>query len=82
MRTTLTIDDDLAESIQRLRQKSGLSLRSVIANLLRQGLEHQTPSMDQKCFVGPTFKMGFKAGLDPTHMNRLNDELDTQEVLD
>ena len=79
MRTTLTIEDDLAESIQRIRQKSGLSLKQVITNLLRQGLMHRSSNVEQKRFIGPTFKMGLLNGIDPTHLNRLNDELDIEE---
>ncbi|MGH3666300.1 MAG: hypothetical protein ACRDU8_09500 [Egibacteraceae bacterium] len=39
MRTTLTIDDDIARLIERERQCTGETLREVTNRLLRQGLQ-------------------------------------------
>lgn len=39
MRTTLTIDDDIAVKIDRLRRGKGYSLRDIINRALRAGLE-------------------------------------------
>jgi hypothetical protein len=38
MRTTLTIDDDLAVTLERLRTERGLSLKQVVNETLRIGL--------------------------------------------
>jgi hypothetical protein len=38
MRTTLTIDDDLAVMLERLRTERGLSLKQVVNETLRIGL--------------------------------------------
>ncbi len=42
MRTTLTIDDDLAVQIDRLRRDHDASLRDVINEALRRGLREMT----------------------------------------
>ena len=39
MRTTLTIDDDVAALIERERQRTGETRREVTNRLLRQGLQ-------------------------------------------
>jgi hypothetical protein len=38
MRTTLTLDDDLAVQIDRLRRARGMSLKDIINDGLRRGL--------------------------------------------
>ena len=39
MRTTLTIDRDVAVQIERMRQEENVSLKEVVNRLLRQGLQ-------------------------------------------
>jgi len=39
MRTTLTIDDDVAAALERLRRSEDKSLKEVINQTLRRGLE-------------------------------------------
>jgi Ribbon-helix-helix protein, copG family len=39
MRTTLTIDDDLAAALERLRRSEDKSLKEVVNQTLRRGLE-------------------------------------------
>ncbi|MDQ3451597.1 MAG: hypothetical protein M3493_02665 [Actinomycetota bacterium] len=41
MRTTLTIDDDVAALIERERQRTGETLRQATNRLLRQGLQRR-----------------------------------------
>jgi len=43
MRTTLTIDDDIAVQLQRLRETQKRSLKSVVNELLREGLKRTRP---------------------------------------
>ena len=40
MRTTLTLDDDVAASIERLRTSRRQPLRTVVNDMLRRGLLH------------------------------------------
>ncbi len=40
MRTTLTLDDDVAIQIERLRKARSESLRGVVNQALREGLKH------------------------------------------
>ena len=40
MRTTLTLDDDIAVEIERLRRKRNLGLKEIVNRALRFGLRH------------------------------------------
>ncbi|MBL8527313.1 MAG: ribbon-helix-helix protein, CopG family [Burkholderiales bacterium] len=42
MRTTLTLDEDVATLIERLRKARGASLKDVVNEALREGLKHMT----------------------------------------
>ena len=42
MRTTLTLDKDVATLIERLRKARGASLKDLVNEALREGLRHMT----------------------------------------
>jgi len=44
MRTTITLDDDVAVEIERLRKDRDLSLKQVVNQTLRLGLRHACAS--------------------------------------
>lgn len=57
MRTTLTLEDDIAARIERLRAERGVGLKELVNQALRQGLDsldrrpapaglYRTPSVD------------------------------------
>ena len=59
MRTTLTIDDDVAVQIERLRRSRDATLKDVVNEALRLGVRQmQTPATPRKPFVTKTYKMG------------------------
>lgn len=41
MRTTITLDNDVATAIEQLRRDQHLSFRSLVNDLLRRGLAHR-----------------------------------------
>jgi hypothetical protein len=45
MRTTLTIDDDLAERLEEAQKRLGVSFKEIVNLILRQGLERQHPGL-------------------------------------
>lgn len=59
MRTTLTLEDDVAAAIQRLRRESDDSLKTVVNRALREGLKqlerHPEPRQE---FVTATVSLG------------------------
>jgi hypothetical protein len=59
MRTTLTIDDDVAVQLERLRRSHDASLKDLVNDALRRGLRDMTtPSKKREPFRTQTFKMG------------------------
>ncbi len=42
MRTTLTLDDDVAAILERLRKARGDSFKNLVNEALREGLKHMT----------------------------------------
>jgi hypothetical protein len=48
MRTTLTLDDDVAVQIERLRKQRDMALKDVINEALRRGLSEMTAKPKKK----------------------------------
>lgn len=42
MRTTLSLDDDVAALLERVRKENGISLKEVVNHALREGLRRMT----------------------------------------
>lgn len=59
MRTTLTIDDDLAVQLDRLRREREQSFKEIVNDALRRGLrEMQARPKPRKPFRTKTYDMG------------------------
>lgn len=78
MRTTLTIDDDLAAQIQEHRRRYGHSLKRVINALLREGLQGRQRQPRAKKYRTRTYNLGMRPGFDPVKLNQLVDELEAE----
>ncbi len=57
MRTTLTLDDDVAVRIARIREERKISLRDAVNETMRAGLEKMSEPArtDRKVFETPVF---------------------------
>lgn len=59
MRTTLTIDDDVAVELERLRREREARLKDVVNEALRRGVREMTsPPKKRKPFRTKTFDCG------------------------
>ncbi len=76
MRTTLTLDDDLAAILQRESRRRGLSFREVVNSTLRRGLTQDRADRALPKVVTRPHSFGFLQGIDPDKMNQLADELE------
>ena len=79
MRTTLTIDEDIAAQVEELRRREGLSLKRVINSLLRDGLRSRQRPPAGKRYSSQIRKLGLRPGYDPAKLNQLVDELEVDE---
>lgn len=83
MRTTLTLDDDVAAAIARRRSERGTRLRDEVNDLLRAGLTASslpTAGADDDYTV-PTFDPGRVLIGDPRAIKDLLDEEDIRRAL-
>lgn len=80
MRTTLTIDDDLAAILERERERKGVSLKEVVNSLLRRGLELEQLAPVRPLVVTRPHDYRFRPGIDLDKLNQLVDELEVEGV--
>jgi hypothetical protein len=79
MRTTLTLDDDLARRLRQIARASGQSLKKVINEAIRRGLSlGEAPPPNIEPFVVTPQACGFRPGIDPARLNQLYDELELE----
>ncbi len=78
MRTTLTIDDDIAGLVEREMRQSGDSFKGTVNRLLRQGLMASSKPETEQTFVIKAFPLGVGEMLDRHNgkVSALLDELD------
>ena len=82
MRTTLTLDDDVADKLKRLAEQRRVPFRSVVNELLRRALAGQGTRRRPEPFRVETFTSAFRPGVDPVKLNELSDELEAQRALE
>ena len=63
MRTTLTIDDDVAVLVEQEQRSTGESFKGTVNRLLRRGLTASSEPHPRKPFVVTPMAMGLKPGL-------------------
>jgi hypothetical protein len=76
VRTTLTIDDDLAVLIAQEQRRTGGSFKSTVNSLLRHGLMNSKDKAAAKPFEVTPIPMGLPPGLSYDCIPKLLDELD------
>lgn len=78
MRTTLTLDDDLAEALAGMVRREGRSFKDVVNETLRRGLlTGQRPAESGRpAFVVQPEACGFLPGVDPLRLNQLVDQME------
>ena len=81
MRTTLTIEPDVAVEIEKRRRLPGNSLKQVVNGLLRKGLRAEAETPPPEPYRSETFDLHFCPGVDPMKLNQLVDELEVDAFL-
>ena len=82
MRTTLTIDDDLALALKDLARHSGKSFKAVVNEVVRNGLTvGEKPPTDREPYQVVAARRGFLPGIDPLKLNQLVDELEVDAFM-
>jgi len=80
VRTTLTVDDDLALKLRELVRRTGRSFKEVVNSAIRSGLSGgEKPSPALPRFRVRPKPLGFRAGVDPLKLNQLSDQLEVED---
>jgi len=82
MRTTLTLDEDVARQLREISRRNGESFKEVVNSTLRKGLRTGEKTAQRL----PRFEVkakacGFQPGVDVLRLNQLNDELEMEDFL-
>jgi len=82
MRTTLTLDDDVAAKLREYAQRQRLPFKEAVNRVLRRGLvaPELRRSRAQR-FRVDVFDSPFRPGVDPLRLNQLSDDLEVEEAL-
>ena len=78
MRTTLTLDDDLAAALKEQARRADQPFKQVVNDTLRRGLSPVLAEPESGYEVRP-HDSGFRPGVDPLRLNQLHDSLETGE---
>lgn len=78
MRTTLTLDDDVARLLHDTVHRERRPLKQVVNDALRRGLAAELPSTP---FRTTPHRSELRPGIDPASLNRLVDELEVDAFL-
>ena len=80
MRTTLTLDDDIARILKRRARELDRPFKEVVNATLRNGLaKEDLPVASKPAPKVVPRNLGLKAGIDPDKLNQLVDELEVEE---
>lgn len=82
MRTTLTIEPDVAARLNELAHKRRASFESTLNDVLRKGMEAPDDTSRPPRFVVEPHSGGFRPGVDPGKLNQLLDELEAEAFVD
>ena len=79
MRTTLTIDDDVARLLDEAVHRERRPLKSVVNDALRRGLRSSAGAREPYDYV--PHASALRAGIDPAGLNQLADEFEDDAVV-
>ena len=78
MRTTLTLDNDVASRLREEAARQGVPFKQVVNRAIRLGLRAASGDQERAPVRGRPHAFGLKPGIDPTKLGQLADELETE----
>jgi hypothetical protein len=79
MRTTVTLDQDVAAKLQLLARERGVSFKAALNETVRAGLDSEGRSA--RPYRMPSRRMGVRRGVDLDRAARLAGELEDAEIV-
>jgi hypothetical protein len=81
MRTTVTLEPDLARKVKALAARRGLSFKQALNELIRRGLSAPAQQNAQARYTVTPHAGGFRPGIDPGKLNQLVDQLEVEDFI-
>ena len=81
MRTTVTLEPDLAKKVRDLAHRQGLSFKQALNEVIRRGLAPPARQDTRKRFTVQPHDSEFRAGIDPGKLNQLVDQLEVEDFI-
>lgn len=82
MRTTVTLEPELAKKLRDLAHRQGISFKEVLNDAIRRALSGQVLSAEVGPFAFEPHRGGaFQPGIDPTKLNQLFDQIEVEDFL-
>jgi hypothetical protein len=78
MRTTLTLDHDLAALLKQRARKLGVPIQEVLNRAIRTGLDQNVRALPRSAAKTRPHWFGFRSGIDPDKPGQLADDLETE----
>lgn len=82
MRTTVTLEPDVAAKLKELAHKRRASFKATLNDVLRKGLSPQQGAPRPPRFQVEPHAGGFRPGVDPAKLNQLVDQLEVEDFAD
>ena len=81
MRTTITLDDDVAAQLRRLARETGRPFKQVVNDALRAGLLPQQPMVSPADLSFATYPLGLRLDVSLDRARHLAAELEDDETV-
>lgn len=82
MRTTVTLDPDVAAKLKELAHRRRASFKETLNDVIRNGLSSQAVTREpSERYVVEPHAGGFRPGIDPDKVNQLVDELEIDDFI-
>lgn len=82
MRTTVTLDLDVAQKLKKVMGEQGITMKEALNQTLRHGFRSAGGADgSRKPFRVKPHDLGFKPGIDLNKLNQLVGELEDEEIL-
>ena len=79
MRTTLTLDEDVADFLKMQSRLQGRPFEQVLNDVLRRGMARRSDQPELSTFRIVANRSGLVPGVHPLRLNQLNDALEVED---
>jgi hypothetical protein len=81
MRTTLTLDTDVAARLNAEAARTDRALKAVVNDALRRGLQMSSRTARRTTYTVKPLRLTFRPGIDTDKLNALADELENEVLV-